>query len=41
VVRFYFQLTTIHSLATQRLAEFLNAFFPECTAAPERFESRG
>ena len=27
VVRFYFQRTTIHSLATQRLAEFSYAFF--------------
>ena len=27
VVRFYFQLTTIHSLAAQRPAEFSNAFF--------------
>ena len=27
VVRFYFQLTTIHSLAAQRLAEFSRAFF--------------
>jgi len=27
VVRFYFQRTTIHSLATQRLAEFSKAFF--------------
>jgi len=27
VVRFYFQRTSIHSLAAQRLAEFSNAFF--------------
>ncbi len=27
VVRFHFQLTTIHSLAAQRPAEFSNAFF--------------
>ena len=27
MVRFYFQLTTIHFLAAQRPAEFSNAFF--------------